>query len=269
MAKKKKESYGNYIINNKDELLKKKKQRIVMKRTFIILVMLIAVLTTLAFTLPVFNLQKITISGNSTVTEEEINDLSGVVMDTNIFKLNMRNIADNIKKNPYIESVKVRRSYPSGIQINIKERTRAFYVSTDNGVYIVDHSGYVLQKEDELDDPLLLRLTGLSEEDLVVGEKIHKMSEDNLKSIAMIYDFLTINNLFESYGISTLEINNYVTLKLYVNKLYIKLGTMDDLYNKLSKAFNIVRNEDVINMTGYVDVSFDGNPVIFREQTEE
>jgi len=63
-----------------------------------------------------------------------------------------------------------------------------------------------------------------------------------------------------------LEINDFVDLRLYVNNFYIKLGTIDKINSKIGKGFSIVESATLIDMKGYVDVSFEGNPVIYEEK---
>jgi cell division protein FtsQ len=43
----------------------------------------------------------------------------------------------------------------------------------------------------------------------------------------------------------------------------IKLGSADDMKNKLNKALNIIEQEKLSAAKGYVDVRFDGNPVFY------
>ena len=262
----KKENFGNYIINNKEELLRKKKRKIVIKRTFIFLVLLIVISVTLCLTLPVFNLQNVLVTGNSKVSEEEILTLSAIQEGTNVFKINTKNVAIQVKENPYIEKVKVKRKYPNSINIEVEERVRAFYIKTENSYYIIDDKGYVLSQETELEEPFLIELTTIDEANLVVGKQIQGYDENGLNSLAYIFEFLRINNLFDRYTIPKIEINNFVSLNLYINETYLKIGTMDDLYNKLSRGFNILNNDDVKAMKGYIDVSFDGNPVIYKAE---
>lgn len=41
----------------------------------------------------------------------------------------------------------------------------------------------------------------------------------------------------------------------------IKLGSSDNILSKLNRAINIINGENLTTSTGYVDVSYNGNPV--------
>jgi len=72
--------------------------------------------------------------------------------------------------------------------------------------------------------------------------------------------------LFEKYNIIKLEVNDFVDLKLYVNNLHMKLGTVDKVNSKVARGFSIIESGTLGEMKGYVDVSFEGNPVIYKEK---
>lgn len=265
MAKGHKDNYGNYIIDNKDHLLRKKKQKLIIKKSIIFMILLLVLLITLGLTLPIFNLQKVTIEGNEKVTTEEIESLAAVEYGSNIFKTRVNGITERVLQNPYIAEAAVKRKIPNTLVIKVSERERGFYIQGEGGVYIIDESGIVLEKKDKLDDPFLLKLVGIPEEKLVVGEKIKDIEEKNLNALKFIHQFLKENSIFDRYSVTMLEVNDFIALKLYVNNLYIKIGTTDDLYNKLSRGFNVLNNPDITEIKGYIDVSFDGNPVIYKE----
>lgn len=265
MAKGKIDNYGNYIIANKEHLLRKKKQKLIIKRSLIFMVLLLAVLITLGLTLPIFNLQKVAVEGNEKVTTEEIEGLAAVEYGSNIFKMRVKEITARVSENPYISEVVVRRKVPNTLVIKVYERESGFYIQGESGVYIIDENGIVLEKKDKLEDPFLLKIVGIPEEKLVVGEKLKDIEEKNLNALKFIHQFIKENNIFDRYSITMVEVNDFIALKLYVNNLYIKLGTTDDLYNKLSRGFNVLNNPDLTSIKGYIDVSFDGNPVIYKE----
>lgn len=265
MAKENKDNYGNYIIDNKEHLLRKKKQKLIIKRSIIFMILLLVLLITLGLTLPIFNLQKVAVEGNEKVTTEEIEALAALEYGSNIFKIRNKEVASRILQNSYISEATVKRKVPNTLVLKVSERESSFYIQGESGVYIIDETGKVLEKKEKLDDPFLLRLVGIPEEKLVVGETIKDLDEKNFDALKFIHEFIKENNLLDRYSITMLEINDFIALKLYINNLYIKIGTTDDLFNKLSRGFNVLNTPDVTTMKGYIDVSFDGNPVICKE----
>ncbi len=264
VAKKAKENYGNYIIDNKAAILKRKKQIIRMKKMLLLLLLLVSILITLGFTLPTFNLSEVLVSGVVNLSEESIVSAANIKQGINIFKVKTNNIQDELESNPYILSAEVKRKYPSKITIDIVERKLAFYTQIGEGYYVIDDSGIVLEKKESIEGMELLRLEGIDEGNLQIGKPIQNIDSDQLSKFCNIYSFLKEKESFKKYSISKLEVNNFVDLRLYVNELYIKLGTTDNINNKISKAFSILESPELSGLKGYIDVSFEGNPVIYR-----
>jgi len=266
VAKKNKQSYGNYIIDNKADILKKKKKIIQLKKTMLILVVMISILITLALTLPTFNLSEILVSGLVNLSEDSIKTTTKLEKGTNIFKVRTKKIEKELEKNPYILEATINRKYPNKLSIAINERKIAFYTEISGGFYVIDDKGVVLEKKDSIEGIQALRIEGIDETCLKIGEQIKNIDEDKIKGICNIYEFLKENSLFEKYTIIKLEVNDFIDLKLYVNNLQIKLGTADKVNSKVAKGFSIIESGDFGEMKGYVDVSFEGNPVIYKEK---
>lgn len=265
MAKSYKEDYGNYILNNKEQLLKRKRKIIMIKRMGFILLLLLIVLVTLGFTLPEFNLAEISVKGNNIISQETILTSATIEPEVNIFKVNTSKIEKILLKNSYIESVEVKRKLPNKILISIKEKTIAYSVQGSDGAYTIDKNGRVLGIMETVSIPHVLPLEGVPIDNLEVGELIQGKDGGNLSGAQVIYDFLNEKGGFEQYPSIKLEITNFVDYKLYIDKMYIKLGASDNMNEKLSKAFSILNTPQFLGMTGYIDVSFKGNPVVYKE----
>lgn len=266
MTKKHKEDYGNYILNNKENILKRKRKIIVMKRTMIILILLCTVLITLGLTLPEFNLAEITVSGNEIVSTETILTSAAVEPEINIFKINTTKIEKTLMKNEYIESVKVKRKLPKKLSVKVKERKIAFSAQGIDGIYAIDENGRVLGKRETIEVPQVLSIEGIPPEKLVVGEFIKDEDGSTIDGAEAIHKFLREKGYFEQFAQMKLEVNNFVDYKLYVDNAYIKLGSSENLNEKLAKAFSVLTSPQFLGMKGYVDVSFKGNPVVFKEE---
>lgn len=265
MGKKHTEDYGSYILNNKEQLLKRKRKIIILKRTGLLLIVLLTVLITLGLTLPEFNLAEVTITGNEFVSNETILTSAAIQPEINIFKINTSKIEEILMKNSYIEEVKINRKLPNKVSIKVKECKIAFSVQGAEGVYAIDENGKVLGVRETIEAPQVLALEGVPQENLIEGQLIQGEDGGDLKGAKVIHDFLGEKGYFEEYQGMRLEITNFVDYKLYVDNLYIKLGASENMNEKLAKAFSILNNPQFAGMKGYIDVSFKGNPVIYKE----
>lgn len=88
---------------------KKKKNMQRRKRIITVISLIIILLSILVLILfsGLFNIKKITVINNSKITTEEIIKNSTLAVGNNMFKTLNTTIRENIKKNPYIEDVKI------------------------------------------------------------------------------------------------------------------------------------------------------------------
>ncbi|MFL0251598.1 cell division protein FtsQ/DivIB [Clostridium neuense] len=245
-------------MNEKNELIEKRRKRIRRKKVILFGIILICVLVTLCLKLSFFNIKNIVVQDNSIINSNEIIKQSGIIKGVNIFTVSLKTYKDNIKQNPYIMDVNIHKKFPDTISISVKERRAAFYAQTGNKYIIIDKNGVVLEKKDNLNGMKLVRLNGFDTNYSKIGEVIKCDDKRKLKSISMLTDAI-----FQTNGLSltAVDISDSVNLKAYINSMCIFLGSPEELSKKLNKAINIVSQQNLKDKKGYVDVSFDGNPV--------
>jgi cell division protein FtsQ len=69
----------------------------------------------------IFNIKQIIVSNNNKISSDEIINLSGLKTEINMFKMSKRNISNNVKVNPYIENIKIKRSLKGVITLEVEE----------------------------------------------------------------------------------------------------------------------------------------------------
>jgi len=258
---------GNYIIENKEKLLYKRKSKRRVKRLVLLSIIMISTLIALCFKLPYFNITTIEILGNSNASKVDINEAAKIKLGSNIFYASFSDSKKRITKNPYVLSVKFKKVLPKKIVIEIEERVAVFYGKVNNTYYILDNKGILLEKRSDIKDKNLVNLIGFNYEKCEVGDLI--VSEDDRKiNIAneitnIITDYRKTNSAIK---ITMVDVNNVLDVKAFSGEMCIKFGTSDDLKNKFNKAINIISQPEYKNAKGYVDVSFKGNPVVFRSK---
>lgn len=138
-------SNNDYDIDNKtieDEKYNKKRKKknnskwIAFTSLFII-IGLILMGAFLALTHDYFKTgDDIVVKGNILLKDEEIIEKANISKE-NFFKLNTKNIENNIKQLDNIKSVKVEKLLPNKIVINVVEDADFAYVSVDKGYLII------------------------------------------------------------------------------------------------------------------------------------
>ena len=180
--------------------------------------------------------------GNNKISTETIISLSQLQTGKNIFQNLKSEIINNIKEEPYINDVKVKRVLPGTIEISVEERTVAYQIQVIDSYVYIDYQGYILEKSStKADVPIL---TGMStSQDELLKEK--RISSDDISKLNVILKIVENAKKLEIYDLITqinTENGEYV-LYLQSEKKYIYLGDGSDIVNKMMYAQIIIQNE--------------------------
>ena len=132
--------------DNRTEKSNKKKKR-KKKRYFLRLLIILAICIG-AFCLAHiehFDLDGITVAGNKEISDEEIIKLSEIKKGESVFDAHTNAAERKIKKNLYIQDVKVKRKLPNMIEIVVEERTGKAQFANGKKFVIIDNEGKVLE----------------------------------------------------------------------------------------------------------------------------
>jgi cell division protein FtsQ len=137
----KKDKKNNSIKINKPKL-KSKRRKIIKWTSLLILLALCIILFLLS---SVFNIKQIIVTNNSKITSEQIIALSGLNTNENIFKATDSKIKENLKSNPYIDDVKIKRKLNGAITLQITERVATYMLQYANTYVYISNQGYILE----------------------------------------------------------------------------------------------------------------------------
>lgn len=245
--------------NSKNELIEKRRKKIRRKKIIVGMVFLIAILITLSIKLPYFKVKNIEVYNNNRVVSDKIIKDSEINKGSNIFYINTNKIKNNILENPYILSVEVKRKLPDSIDLYVQERNAVFYAEKGKKYVIIDKNGICLEIADNITNMNLIKLIGIDTSKVTVGNTIPVSDKRQLNTISTVTDIVSFNSICKN--IKALDIQDEVNIVAYYNNIKIKLGSNDNMLNKLNKAINIINGENLTAANGYVDVSYNGNPV--------
>lgn len=256
----------NAILDkSKNELIIKRRRKQRIKNSILLLLLLISILITLCLKLQYFNISEIEVYGNRNITKNEIVKLSSIEKGNNIFYTNLVKARTNISSNPYIQSVDIKRKLPNTLQINVVERDAYFYGSDAASKYvIVDNEGIVLEIRKEINNMKLLKIQGF---DFSKAKVSKILPADDSRKIKLLGTFTSLLKADKSgLTLSIIDISNLLDIKLYYGNVCVKLGNSEDIENKVNKAVNIILANKLKDSKGYIDVSYDGNPVFYIEK---
>ena len=210
---------------------KKKKIKKIIKWTTILLLIIGGII--FALVSPIFNIKEIQVSNNNQLTTETIVSLSKLQIGQNLFRFNKNKVEKEIKTNPYVESVDIKRKLPNKIEILIEERNRNYNVEFLNGYAYINNQGYILEiSEQKLDLPVVQGIS-TEQEQIVEGNRLNTEDLEKLETV------IKIMNICKNYEldkkVSSINIENKSNYIIYMDeeKKTIYLGNENNLSNKM------------------------------------
>jgi cell division protein FtsQ len=222
---------------------KRKKERKVNRggiyRPVAILISIVAVLFSISI---FFKVTEIHVTGNDIYSAEEIIGAAGIEEGDNLFFVSASSAAAEIKQGlPYIEEVKITKSYPSIVRIEITESYGTAAIYADGAYWITDASGKVLDKVNQSGTEGLITITGLDIQSPEIGKTITADTGD-VSALQYVKDALKViesNDLIDDiYEIDVTNISN-MTLN-YQGKFTVKMGTNENLEYKFRMLISSV-----------------------------
>ena len=212
-----------------------------------------------------FAVSQIKISGNATISDDRLRELSGIDIGQNIFAVDMQKVEDWLKIDYMVKEAKVSRQLPATLKIDITERTSCAIVVAGSSFAIVDSQGMVIKRLREISEADLIYISGVDgvQGGLMPGEKL-----DNEQMTTAIEVIQQIPQLVaESSGIGELDVQDPQKIKLYTKAgVEIRIGSSANFDEKQIVYTNIIndleKNKKLDNIR-YIDVSLPDRPVYF------
>lgn len=249
------------IKPNNKYILKLQRKRLIKKITIVIL------LTTIGITVFItksnyFIIKKVAILGNPIISGEDVKEKTENLIGKNIFFINKREIAKEAKKNPYVEDVEISKIYPKQINIKIVEKQGIYYVNKDSYKYVLNNRLILLEKAENIDNRNLVELKGIQVEDSELGTSV--LDNDRISDLLDIF-YQIIKNNPTNYKIDSIDVSDLTNIRVYIGGVEGRLGTDENILDKMNKLLHIMSNPQIGISKGYIDVGFDGSPVYYSE----
>lgn len=219
---------------NRQRKKKKQKKTIVLK--FIIFIFLLSAVSFFIINnTNIFLMKSVLVQNNHILEQEEIVELSGIILGTNIFKIKTKDIESRIKTNPYIKNVQVKRKLPDKISITIQERKEVASVFFLDHCIVLDEEGYALKTVET--NPHLTIIDEFPIEDFTIGEKLKVRKQKRFEDVLNVIIKMKENNLF--FKKIAIE-DDQIVVSIY-DKLYCKTDA-DTLINNMETLGEIIYN---------------------------
>ena len=269
-SKNRKEELNTQYVKNKhitkDEEIKKINRKKVFISLFILLIIVIAGIIYF-LTTPMFNITNIEVTGNEKNSVDTYVSLTKIELNsTNIFEVTKNKITKNIKENPYVESVQIKRRLPSTLEIVITEREVSYQAEYNDNYIYLDKQGYVLELNEKRKDTIIIE--GLETTKGVIAEGQRLNNDDLLKldtvlKLVNCCKYNSIQNEITSINVS--DTNNY-TIKFDNGEKTAYLGNNTKLNEKVLSLKQVLEKEEGNKGEIFVDENaLERNRVYFKQ----
>lgn len=199
-----------------------KRQHIFVK-TFLALFLIVGVLLT-----PVFNINYISVSGNSYLSKEQIIEASGLNKNSNIFVFQTKKAVSGLENLSFVDTAQVKRIFPTSVKIYIKECTPAAQISCGQSLYlVVDKKAKILDTASVTDKYDVPVISGINVSEFEVGKKVKVENEKTFEKILLLSQEIGENSMTEdTQSIYAKDEDLYIKLKRGIT---CNLGQGDNL----------------------------------------
>lgn len=156
-----------------------------------------------ALTSPRFAITQLELQGAARLSETDVSRAAGIERGQNIFTVDTQLAESRLLENPWVEQVKVTRTLPGTLRIELKERDAQALAAAGNTLYLVSRSGEPFKRFNPADDHDLPTITGLSPENL---------ARDRAREIERIQRGLEILRQYERTSLSRVHVAQEVHL---------------------------------------------------------
>lgn len=244
--KKRKKSYNNklkdqYKEKDKNKKDKKKFNKKIIK--YISILLIIVSCLVIACCTPIFNIEEINVEGNKKNSTESIISQSELKKYENIFKYRKDKVIENIKKNPYISEVSIKRKLPRTVNIKVTEREIKYQINFINSYVYIDKYGYILENSSQRQNVPIIYGVAKEEQELLGNTRLGYEDVEKLNDINKImeaFKSVSINNIITEINAEK-KGEFIIYIEEETKKIYI--GNSSNLSNKILYIQKILENE--------------------------
>jgi cell division protein FtsQ len=198
-----------------------------------------------------FKVNQVEVVGAERYSEEKIQEVAGVSVGDNLFLINKFSVINRLSQAmPYLDNIVIRRKLPDTLVISVEERVPVGAISWQDGYWIVDHKGKLLEK---VEDPgTYPELTGLTILNPVQGSELTLEKDDPRRDY-----YKTLFSALEEYDLishlQSIDLSEEGVAELeYEERFTIRINTDCDYSYKMT-FLNKVLETLQSNETGTID----------------
>ena len=241
-----------------------------------VLVLLCLLLTVVSIILAAtlfFKIETVTLTGDTRYSQQYVVEASGLKVGDNLVLFDKISVKAGIYEAcPYLDTVQIRRRYPSGIEIIVTECEPVAVIQDEKaeipdpeddtktitigetGCWLMDRNGKLLERIPYSQSSELPRIYGLTLTDPKIGTSAEILQEDAKKPLFLLLNTAEDDGILQDIGGMDFA-EPYAIRFNYLDRFVVKLGSTEDLEVKLRYLHLIVEEKLGSNAAGTLDLS--------------
>lgn len=211
---------------------------------------------------PMFNVQKLIVSGNKFVSFENVSDTINFSVGQNIFLFNRSSAKKNLLKNYFVKDAKINIHLPNTLSVEIDERTPCCYIKYLNDSFLlIDQNAFIIEVAKSCNKNFPIA-TGLDFDSFSLGKTLEINNDKALAYVIQLSNLLQKNEIGESIVVDISDVND---IHLYVRNIDVLIGDNENLEQKISLLKSILDSNSVyLEKSGTLSIKNINRPPVFK-----
>ena len=206
-----------------------------------------------------FKVESVEVTGNSRYSAQEIQDACGVSLGDNLYLLSKPDMVQRLHQRlPYIDEVRITRSLPNTLRVQVTEFTTVYAVEQEGTVWLLTSGGKIVETAAERGDVPLIDGCELLAPSLSGDVSFALELQNRQESLFALLTALESAELTE--GVRAIHLGDPTVLTMdYTARFSVEMPYSAD-YPRLLRYLTLVIEELETNLTGVIDLTRDGEP---------
>lgn len=171
------------------------------------------------------------VEGNRRISAEAIKSLSGITPGENMLKVNARDVAKALSRNPYIKLEDIERRFPDTVILHVYERKQRAVVDYLGAYLCIDELCTILKTDATPNLKAVPKVTGMDVSGVKAGEVLECGDGTQTKALCSLLEFLVGDKRIAK--VASIDLSDPNAIAMTLRSGYdIRLGKAEDLETK-------------------------------------
>jgi cell division protein FtsQ len=230
----------------------------------VIFAVVVSILSGFILSLPIWQIQKVVVTGNVYITEDKIINTAKVPLSENLFLVDLDEVKAKFSKVVQIKSIKIKRRLPATVVIEVVERKPFAIAVIGHATTLIDDDGYIIARQSLISSLYQLNVAdypvirGIDIKSLEGGKRLNESDRRFVKdALQMFGRFIALNQV-------QLEVGRRDDMVVFLQDVIrVKIGDSNDIEKKIKVTKALLDSvQGKIDKVAYIDVRIPDDPVV-------